>query len=134
VKEAADLAKSYGAIYIYQDDGKMRDILPAIVEAGVDVASGLQPPEVGDVDLAEAKKLYGNRIALMGGLDPVYTFDMGSPERVRDAIRGTIEAAAAGGGFVVGLAEALDPGKTSAASISAAAEAVAELGTYDSGR
>jgi hypothetical protein len=37
IKEAVDLAHEFGAIYIYQDDGKMRDIIPLVVQAGVDV-------------------------------------------------------------------------------------------------
>ena len=51
VQECVNLAHEYNAIYIYQDDGKMRDIIPLAVEAGVDVLSGLQPPDVGDVVL-----------------------------------------------------------------------------------
>jgi uroporphyrinogen decarboxylase len=129
VRECVALAHEYGAIYIYQDDGKMRDILPLIVEAGVDVIGGLQPPDVGDVVLKEAKSLYGGKVALLGGLDPCYTFDRGNPTLVREAVRQAIADAGAGGGYVLGTGEAIDP-VTPAESIHAAVAAAKEFGVY----
>jgi len=129
VRECAALAHEYGAIYIYQDDGKMRDILPLAVEAGADVLSGLQPPDVGDVILKDAKARYGDKVALLGGLDPCYTFDLGNPEMVRAAVRQAIEDAGAGGGYILGTGEAIDP-KTPAESIHAAVAAAKEFGRY----
>jgi len=129
VREGIELAHEYDAVYLYQDDGRMRDIIPPLVEAGVDVISGLQPPDIGDVVLREAKEQYGDRVALMGGLDPCYTFDMGSPEAVREAIRRAIADAAEGGGYLIATAEAIDP-KTSPDCIHAAARAAREFGTY----
>ncbi len=129
VQECVALAHEYGAIYIYQDDGKMRDILPLVVEAGADVLSGLQPPEVGDVVLKEAKALYGDKVTLLGGLDPCYTFDRGNPALVREAVRQAIADAGAGGGYVLGTGEAIDP-QTPAESIHAAVAAAREFGRY----
>ena len=63
----------------------MRDIIPMAVEAGVDVLGGLQPPDVGDVVLRDVKARFGRQAALLGGLDPVYTFDLGDAEAVRSA-------------------------------------------------
>jgi len=129
VRQAVDLAHEYGAIYIYQDDGRMRDIIPWIVESGADVVSGLQPPDVGDCVLRDIKEQCGSRVALMGGLDPCYTFDMGSPEAVRNAVRQAIADAGENGGYVVATAEAVDP-RTTPACIHAAAHAARQLGTY----
>lgn len=130
VRETVELAHGFDALYIYQDDGRMRDTVPMAVEAGVDVVSGLQPPEVGDVVLAEIKRDYGSRVALMGGLDPVYTFDLGGADRAAEAVRQAILDAGPGGGYVIGLGEAVDPARTPAASIRAAAEAVRRFGVY----
>jgi hypothetical protein len=129
VKEAVDLVHQYDAVYIYQDDGKMQDIIPLVVEAGVDVLGGLQPPDVGDVALKEVKAAYGDRVALLGGLDPVYTFDLGTPEIVREKVRQAIADAAAGGGYVLGTGEAIAP-ETPAESLQAAVEAAKEYGVY----
>ncbi|MDP6775191.1 MAG: uroporphyrinogen decarboxylase family protein, partial [Candidatus Latescibacteria bacterium] len=115
--------------YIYQDDGKQRDIIPLLVEVGVDVIAGLQPPEVGDVELSKAKRLCRDRVALMGGLDPCYTFDRGTPEGVRQAVRQAIEDGGAGGGYVLATAEAVAP-ETPAGCLRAAVQAVKDFGVY----
>ena len=110
-------------------DGKMKAIMPHLINAGVDVISGLQPPEVGDIDLRETKKLYGKQAALLGGLDPCYTFDMGNPQLVREAVRQAIADAGPGGAFMLGTAEAIAP-QTPEACLWAAIEACQEFGIY----
>jgi len=129
VREAVQLTHEFDAIYIYQDDGKQRNIIPFLVEAGVDVIAGLQPPEIGDVVLSEVKRLYGDKVALMGGLDPCYTFDRGTPEGVRQAVRQAIHDGGAGGGYVVATAEAVSPA-TPAECLRAAVQAVKDFGVY----
>jgi hypothetical protein len=109
VRECIDLTHQYGALYIYQDDGKMNDYIPLIVDAGVDVVSGLQPPTVGDVVLADVKRKFGKKVALFGGLDPCYTFDMGTMETVKTGVISALRDGAPGGGYVLGTAEAVDP-------------------------
>lgn len=67
----------------------------------LDVMEPLEGPPGGDVDLAEAKRRYGDRICLKGNLN---TFDLmlcGTPEEVEQAARGAIDAAAEGGGFIL---------------------------------
>jgi uroporphyrinogen decarboxylase len=129
VKEAAALAHEFDALYIYQDDGKMRAIIPMAVEAGVDVLSGLQPPEVGDVVLRDVKARFGRQVALLGGLDPVYTFDLGDAAAVRAAVRQAIADAGSGGGYVLGTGEAVAP-HVSLKSLLAASQAAREFGVY----
>jgi uroporphyrinogen-III decarboxylase len=129
IKEAVDLVHEFGAIYIYQDDGKMRDIIPLVVQAGVDVLSGLQPPDVGDVVLKDLKAQFGAQVALLGGLDPVYTFDMGTADDVRAAVRQAICDAGTDGGYVLGTGEAVAP-HTPAESLRTAAQAARDYGVY----
>jgi len=65
----------------------------------------------------------------MGGLDPCYVFDLGSPQKVREAVRQAIADAGGGGGYVLGTAEAAAP-ETTVDCWRAAVEAVREFGTY----
>ena len=97
VKEAVDLTHTFGGLYIYYDAGKMWNLVPLILETGTDAIAGLQPPDMGDVLLSEMKARYGNSVALVGGLDPVYTFDLGTAQMVREAVRQAIADAGAGG-------------------------------------
>ena len=129
VREAVDLTHEFGGLYIYRDDGKMRDLIPLLVDFGVDAVGGLQPPAMGDVVLSEMKTRHGGSVALVGGLDPVYTFDLGTPQKVREAVRQAIADAGAGGGYILQESEALAP-ETPTASILAAVAAAKEFGCY----
>jgi hypothetical protein len=130
VRKTIDLAHEFGAVFVYYDAGKMMDIIPMVVEAGADVICGLQPPpDVGDVILKDAKARYGDRGALMGGLDACYVFDRGSPDKVREAARRAIADAGPGGGFVLGTAMAPSPA-TTAECLKAAVQVVEDFGVY----
>lgn len=79
---------------------KERDCLELMVETGADVLS------VGRcVDLADAKRRYGDRVAFQGNVDNRLLQD-GSPEQVEDAVRSCI---AAGGqqGHILNLSHGL---------------------------
>ena len=52
-----------------------------------------------DVDLALAKKELGDVACLMGGF-PVYTVRYGTPERIRDEVKKTLDIMAPGGGYL----------------------------------
>jgi hypothetical protein len=109
IRESVELVKRYGGTYRYQDDGKMAELVPPLVELGVDVISGLQPPPVGDCVLSEIKACWGHRVCLMGGLDPIYTFERGSAAAVRRAVEELHVQAPDGRGLIVGTAEAFGP-------------------------
>jgi uroporphyrinogen decarboxylase len=56
---------------------------------------------MGDCDLAEIRRHFGDRLALMGNLHTTDVMLRGTPERVIAAARGAIEAAGANGGFIL---------------------------------
>jgi len=86
--------------------GHTRAVLDQIVDAGVNIVCPLLPPPQGDVDdLAELKRRYGARLALKGNVDPVAVLLNGRPEDVERDVKRCLEAAAAGGGFILGTAD-----------------------------
>ena len=81
-----------------------------LVDIGIDCISGLQPKDGGgDVVLSDVKNRYGDSVSLMGGIDPCYTFDLGSVETVRAAAQKAIDDAAQGGGYILAPAKSLQP-------------------------
>jgi uroporphyrinogen decarboxylase len=129
IAETARLAHEYGAVYIGYDAGKMMATIPLLIEAGVDVIAGLQPPDIGDVVLSEAKARFGDRVALMGGLDPVYLLQWGTPERIRETVKQAIAEGGPGGGYVLHTAMSPDP-QTTPECLRAAVQAVHDFGVY----
>jgi hypothetical protein len=63
-----DLVRSRGARLFWIDtDGDVAPILPALVEAGINVLFPVEP--VGGMDIVKLAATYGDRLAFIGGLD-----------------------------------------------------------------
>ena len=82
--------------------GKERDLVQwCAEETDLDCINPLEVVPMGDCDLAELKRLYGDRLALMGNLHTTQVMLLGSPDDVEQAAHEAINAAAAGGGFIL---------------------------------
>ncbi|MEM3591948.1 MAG: uroporphyrinogen decarboxylase family protein [Candidatus Bathyarchaeia archaeon] len=83
----------------YHSDGELRPIIPDLIELGVNILNPVQPD---CMNLSELKTEYGDKITLWGGLSVQETLPHGTPERVKEEVKRTIEVCAPGGGFVLG--------------------------------
>ncbi|MFW5869061.1 MAG: uroporphyrinogen decarboxylase family protein [Armatimonadota bacterium] len=82
--------------------GNCMTMLERFAEMGIDSVEPLEPPPYADVDLAEAKRLVGDRMLLSGNI-PSQAFVFMEPEEVEGLVREAIEIAAPGGGFTLRL-------------------------------
>jgi len=83
---------------IFHSDGFVEPLLPQLVEAGIDC---LQPLEVkAGMDLLRVKQRFGDRIALIGGMD-ARTLETNDPAVVRAKLESKLPGAMAGGGYVL---------------------------------
>jgi uroporphyrinogen decarboxylase len=97
-KRLFDFAHSHGLPVVLHTDGLVEPLIPQLIEAGVDC---LQPLEAkAGMDLVKIKKLFGQRIALIGGMDTreLITNDLG---RVRRELERKLPAAMEGSGYVL---------------------------------
>ncbi len=129
VRQHAELVHRYEGIYHVYDDGKMMSTLGDYVDAGADIIETLTPPPVGDIDLAKAKHLYGERTCLKGYVDLLYVLKMGTPDLVEKTVRQAIEVAAPGGGFILGTSDSIREG-TPLENIKAYFETARRYGQY----
>jgi uroporphyrinogen decarboxylase len=90
--------------------GRLGDRLELVAETGTDGIDTLDPPPLGDVELADAKRRVGGWLFLKGNVDPVGTVLLGTPEAVLADARRRIETAAPGGGYVLSTACSVPPG------------------------
>lgn len=102
VKRAIELASSIGMPTHVHSCGPEKELVKIMVEeTGLSIIDPLEIPPMGDCDLAELKKLYGDRIVLKGNLHTTNVMLRGSPEDVAAASRKAIDDAASGGRFIL---------------------------------
>jgi uroporphyrinogen decarboxylase len=97
-KRLFSFAHSHRLPVILHTDGLIESLIPQLIEAGVDC---LQPLEIkAGMDLVKVKKAYGDRLALIGGMDArtLISNDLG---RVKQELETKIPAAMAGSGYVL---------------------------------
>ena len=78
-----EFARSQGWIVIIHSCGDIVELLPDLIEAGVQVLNPFQP-EV--MDLAAVKREYGRDLAFLGGMSVQRTLPFGTPDEVRSAV------------------------------------------------
>ena len=107
--------------------GKIRKLLPMLVDAGVDYIETFEPNQ-GDITLAEAKKLYGGRTCLMGNFDCV-VLARGTEDEARAEARRCLNEAMGGGRYVMVTGDEV-PADTKMENLRAMVETVEEFGRY----
>lgn len=92
------VAKDGGAFFWLHSCGRVMEIIPDFIEIGVDI---LDPVQVRANDQAAAKRLYGDKICFMGGIDTQHLLTEGTPEEITAEVRERIRLLAPGGGFIL---------------------------------
>ncbi len=83
----------------YHTDGDVREVIPELIEIGIDILNPVQP---ACMDPAWLKRAYGDRLLFWGSLDEQHTLPFGSPDDVRDEIRLRVDTIGRGGGLILG--------------------------------
>lgn len=130
LEAVSKVCREHGVPLHLHQHGHTRAIMEEIIAGGVNIVCPLLPPPQGDVDdLARVKELYGQRIALKGNVDPIEVLLKGTPADVERVVRRCIQAAAPGGGYILGTADSTVIG-TPFENIHAFVEAGRKYGQY----
>ncbi len=102
LKHVTERAHDLGIPTHVHSCGPERDLVRmAAEETMLTIIDPLETPPMGDCDLAELKRAYGDRIVLKGNLHTTRVMLHGSVDNVVAASKRAIDDAAAGGGFVL---------------------------------
>jgi uroporphyrinogen decarboxylase len=102
LKRATELAADIGIPTHVHSCGPETELVKiAAEETKLTIIDPLEVPPMGDCDLKELKKLYGDKIILKGNLHTTSVMLNGSREDVIKASKKAIDDAGAGGGFVL---------------------------------
>lgn len=78
-------AKGYGLKVVHHSCGAIRDIIPDLIECGVDVIHPIQALAKG-MDPYNLKKDFGDKVSFCGGVDAQNLLVMGKPNEVREKV------------------------------------------------
>jgi uroporphyrinogen decarboxylase len=102
VKRAIELATAAGLPTHIHSCGPERELVKVMAEeTSLSVIDPLEIPPMGDCNLAELKRLWGDRITLKGNLHTTAVMLRGTVDDVVRAAKQAIDDAAAGGRFIL---------------------------------
>jgi uroporphyrinogen decarboxylase len=96
-KKTCDAARDAGLLVSHHCCGKVDELIPEMIDCGVDVFDPFQP-EV--MDIWQIRELYRNQIAFWGGLSVQQVLPYGSVEDVKKESHRLLTKMAPGGGYI----------------------------------
>jgi len=95
------LGHSYGLKVQMHCCGGVRELIPLMIEAGLDALHALQPDCTG-MNLSELKTRFGSKIVLNGGIDSKRILINGTVDYVKEKTSEILEIMTQGGGYIAG--------------------------------
>ncbi len=89
--------------------GDIGDRLERMADTGIDGIDTLDPPPLGSVDLADAKRRVGERVFFKGNIDAVNTLLKKSRDEVRADALWRLKVGSPGGGYILSSACSVSP-------------------------
>ena len=89
--------------------GSIVDILPDLIEIGLDVFESVQP-EARDMNPYSLKKQFGDDITFWGCLGSQSTVQFGTPAEIHTEVKKLRAGMGSGGGFILAPAKGIQPG------------------------
>lgn len=85
----------------FHTDGDVFDLIPDLIEIGVDILNPIQTSAGKMADLSELKRRFGDRLVFCGAIDTQRILPYGTPDVVRQEVRRVIGLLGHGGGYMV---------------------------------
>jgi uroporphyrinogen decarboxylase len=85
-KKLVEQAKQYGLKVIHHSCGAIYDIIPDLIETGVDAIHPIQALAAG-MEPDRLKEAFGDKVSFVGGVDAQFLLVHGTPQQVEDKVR-----------------------------------------------
>lgn len=107
-KKIIETAKSHGLLVCFHICGNCTEVLPDLVEMGVDILDPVQT-SARNMDLAELKKNFGKDLCFHGGLDIQGFLPSAKPRQVTERVKRIKELFEGQGGLILGPSHYITP-------------------------
>ena len=130
LRRLIDLGHEYGKPVMLHCCGGFRELIPRMIEIGLDALHALQPDAAG-MDPDRIKADFGSQIVLNGGIDSKRVLIQGSsPDFVREETRKVLEIMKPGGRYIAGASHDSILEETPVHNVLAMFDAIEEYGGY----
>ena len=103
------IKKEKSDIFIaYHSCGSITEILPDLIEIGINVLNPIQPKAL-NMDIYEIKRKYGSAITLMGNIDTQDLMKNSTPEEVAAETRKLVDSLSENGGYIFAASHTIHP-------------------------
>ncbi|MBZ0287536.1 MAG: uroporphyrinogen-III decarboxylase-like protein [Anaerolineae bacterium] len=100
MRRIMDLAHESGVYVFTHSDGAIREIIPDLIEMGIDILNPIQWRCTG-MEREGLKQDFGGKVVFHGGMDNQVTLPFGTPDDVRREVWENIEILGKGGGYIL---------------------------------
>ena len=108
LKRLYDRVHQAGKIALNHVCGSVREILPDIIDIGLDVLESVQPEAAG-MNPYELKAEFGSGITFWGGLGSQSTIPHGTPQEIKEEVQRLVGEMGKGGGYILAPAKGIQP-------------------------
>jgi uroporphyrinogen-III decarboxylase len=100
VSEMTEIIHQKGAKVRFHCHGKINHVLESICKTNCDAIDPCEAPPDGDIALSDVKKRIGKRVCIFGNIQ-LKLLEIGEPAEIKKAVKDCMEAAKAGGRYVL---------------------------------
>ncbi|MCC6490295.1 MAG: uroporphyrinogen-III decarboxylase-like protein [Candidatus Hydrogenedentes bacterium] len=100
MKRMMELTREHGSFVFHHTDGAVREILPDLIAAGIQVLNPIQWRCRG-MEREGLKRDFGDALIFHGGVDNQQTLPFGTVEDVRQEVRDNLRILGEGGGYIL---------------------------------
>jgi uroporphyrinogen decarboxylase len=100
MKRMIDLVHQAGAYAFFHSDGAIREIIPEMIDIGIDILNPIQWRCRG-MDRDQLKRDFGEKVVFHGGMDNQRTLAFDSVGEVEQEVRHNLEVLGKNGGYIL---------------------------------
>jgi uroporphyrinogen decarboxylase len=103
-----EIKDNFDVKIFFHSCGGISDIIPDLIEVGVDIIDPVQRSAKG-MDIEVLKQKYGKNVTFHGAIDVQQTLPFCTPEQIKAEVRKTIEILDNGGGYILSPTHNIQP-------------------------
>jgi uroporphyrinogen decarboxylase len=106
LKVIFEYASKKGLTIMVHSDGDVTEIIPDLIELGVQILNPIQPE---CMDILWLKREYGKHICFNGGISSQSTIPWGTPKQIQKEVIACLNYLGKDGGYIIGPTKSLNP-------------------------